>query len=280
MHGLFARCHAGDVILYLWSRSRFTYLSAVLGEACLVEVGQGIRLLRGEPTPRLLCEERSLKAAAWCRIFILLPQSRLLSSLFYSVNIPLFLFLFFFFLHPQRPFFSCVVTRAPLSLWVGKQQMLKTSGIIITIKSTIRPKAQHEIVSPNKNHFVILRLHVVHCLHVPSLVYCDSSPHTPSWCHECSPEHQTWINLLLKIVPNKHRDYFPWENHQHAAVLWTFGIFFRSTSVRMQFVKLEVCRRKEARKCLFSGTLHNRWSSQTAARRWTDAAWKSRAAVF
>lgn len=64
MHGLFARCHAGDVILYLWSRSRFTYLSAVLGEACLVEVGQGIRLLRGEPTPRLLCEERSLKAAA------------------------------------------------------------------------------------------------------------------------------------------------------------------------------------------------------------------------
>lgn len=105
MHGLFARCHAGDVILYLWSRSRFTYLSAVLGEACLVEVGQGIRLLRGEPTPRLLCEERSLKAAAWCRIFILLPQSRLLSSLFYSVNIPLFLFLFFFFLHPQRPFF-------------------------------------------------------------------------------------------------------------------------------------------------------------------------------
>lgn len=62
----------------------------------------------------------------------------------------------FFFLHPQRPFFSCVVTRAPLSLWVGKQQMLKTSGIIITIKSTIRPKAQHEIVSPNKNPFVIL----------------------------------------------------------------------------------------------------------------------------
>lgn len=228
MHGLFARCHAGDVILYLWSRSRFTYLSAVLGEACLVEVGQGIRLLRGEPTPRLLCEERSLKAAAWCRIFILLPQSRLLSSLFYSVNIPLFLFLFFFFLHPQRPFFSCVVTRAPLSLWVGKQQMLKTSGIIITIKSTIRPKAQHEIVSPNKNHFVILRLHVVHCLHVPSLVYCDSSPHTPSWCHECSPEHQTWINLLLKIVPNKHRDYFPWENHQHEAVLWTFGIFLEA----------------------------------------------------
>lgn len=47
----------------------------------------------------------------------------------------------FFFLHPQRPFFSCVVTRAPLSLWVGKQQMLKTSGIIITIKSTIRPKS-------------------------------------------------------------------------------------------------------------------------------------------
>lgn len=134
----------------------------------------------------------------------------------------------FFPLHPQRPFFSCVVTRAPLSLWVGKQQMLKTSGIIITIKSTIRPKAQHEIVSPNKNHFVILRLHVVHCLHVPSLVYCDSSPHTPSWCHECSPEHQTWINLLLKIVPNKHRDYFPWENHQHAAVLWTFGIFLEA----------------------------------------------------
>lgn len=62
----------------------------------------------------------------------------------------------FFPLHPQRPFFSCVVTRAPLSLWVGKQQMLKTSGIIITIKSTIRPKAQHEIVSPNKNPFVIL----------------------------------------------------------------------------------------------------------------------------
>lgn len=26
--------------------------------------------------------------------------------------------------------------------------------------------------------------------------------------------------------------------------------FFRSTSVRMRFVKLEVCRRKEARKCL------------------------------
>lgn len=157
MHGLFARCHAGDVILYLWSRSRFTYLSAVLGEACLVEVGQGIRLLRGEPTPRLLCEERSLKAAAWCRIFILLPQSRLLPSLFYSVNIPLFLFLsLFFFPSSSASFFSCVVTRAPRSLWVGKQQMLKTSGIIITIKSTIRPKAQHEIVSPNKNPFVIL----------------------------------------------------------------------------------------------------------------------------
>lgn len=36
--------------------------AAVLGEACMVEVGQGIQLLRGEPTPRLLCGERTLKA--------------------------------------------------------------------------------------------------------------------------------------------------------------------------------------------------------------------------
>lgn len=68
--------------------------------------------------------------------------------------LPLPLFFFSFILSVL--FFPCVVTRAPLSLWVGKQQMLKTSGIIITIKSTIRPKAQHEIVSPNKNPFVIL----------------------------------------------------------------------------------------------------------------------------
>lgn len=146
------------------------------------------------------------------------PLLAVLQCQYPPLPLALFFFSFFSFILCFL-FFFCVVTRAPLSLWVGKQQMLKTSGIIITIKSTIRPKAQHEIVSPNKNPFVILRLHVVHCLHVPSLVYCDSSPHTPSWCHECSPEHQTWINLLLKIVPNKHRDCFHWENHQHAAVL-------------------------------------------------------------
>ncbi len=35
-------------------------------------------------------------------------------------------------------------------------------------------------------------------------VYLDSVPHTPSCCPKYSPEHQMWINLLLKIVPNKH----------------------------------------------------------------------------
>lgn len=230
MHGLFARCHAGDVILYLWSRSRFTYLSAVLGEACLVEVGQGIRLLRGEPTPRLLCEERSLKAAAWCRIFILLPQSRLLSSLFYSVNIPLFLFLFFFSFILSVLFFP--VWWLGL-LWVSgleNSRCWKLLGLLLPSNPRLDQKHNMKLFHLTRIRllFWATRLHVVHCLHVPSLVYCDSSPHTPSWCHECSPEHQTWINLLLKIVPNKHRDYFPWENHQHAAVLWTFGIFLEA----------------------------------------------------
>ncbi len=36
-----------------------------------------------------------------------------------------------------------------------------------------------------------------------TVVYLDSIPHTPSCCPKYSLKHRMWINLPLKIVPNK-----------------------------------------------------------------------------
>ncbi len=39
--------------------------------------------------------------------------------------------------------------------------------------------------------------------HTHTVVYFDSIPHTPSCWPRYSLQHQIWINLLLKVVPNK-----------------------------------------------------------------------------
>ena len=66
----------------------------MLGEACLVEVGQGIQLLGGEPMPRPPRGEESLNDALQCRtIFIfstlVFPPLLTVSVLFYCLNVTL-----------------------------------------------------------------------------------------------------------------------------------------------------------------------------------------------
>lgn len=61
--------------------------TAALGEACLVEVGQGIQLLGGGATPPLPCGEPTFEfeAVSWCRIFLISAVS---VSPFLAVSLP------------------------------------------------------------------------------------------------------------------------------------------------------------------------------------------------